>query len=285
VLSTLAVPVRARILIDLPPDWVLVSSGEVSRNADRWLLVNTIPQLDIAWAASPSLRTHGDPALRVFHRGLEQDVLAKLVDRTGACRDHLDRRFPEAGSLPELRILVAGRAESGYARKNYVVLSHVGDRSEPDLTEFVCHELAHFWSTGAPPLSVDNWMNEGFAVLISADAVEKLHSSESFAKLLDAWRLRSENAGSIWTADDQSRRSHAVNYAKAPLFLTRLRKCMGRDEFESLLVRYATEPINSTEHLLDAIEDLSGRSLKNWTVRQLSLEAREFMDAASCPGR
>ena len=282
VLSTLAYPVRASIRIHLPSEWTLVTSGEVSISNDGWLLNDTIPQPDIAWAASPGMQAFGDRDVQVFHRGVDNDTLERVVDRAQACRTLLDERFSQADSLPSLRIVIAGRDESGYARKNYIVLSRVTGRPELDLTEFLCHELAHFWSRGAPPLSVDNWMNEGFAVLIAADAIKQLYSPQAFDRLVDAWRLRSAGAGSIWTIEDRSRRSHRVQYAKAPLFLHRLRGCMGTEVFEQLLSRYVTEPINSTERLIDHINDLAGPTFADWTVRQLGSSADRFMDH-SCP--
>jgi len=283
VLSSLAYPVRAELLIDLPSEWTLVSSGEVTRTRRGWLLKNTLPQLDVAWVAALDLQVYGGPDIRVFQRGLDSGALNGLVDRAAACRDVLNERLGSAGLLPPLRFVVAGRAESGYARKNYIVLTGIEGRPELDLTEFLCHELAHYWSAGAPPLSVDNWMNEGFAALLAADAIEHMYSVEAFQRLADAWRVRAADAGSIWTDDDRSRRSHAVNYHKAPLFLTRLRECMGAEPFEALLLNYASDPIDSTEQFLDAIERLVGGELRKWAMRQLGLSADLFMASSACP--
>jgi len=270
VLSSLTRELRVDLSLHLSEVFEVVTSGEVENTSTGVRIQSRFPQIDFAFVAARQLGRAQAAGVEVFHRAASDSTLARLIEVAGDCRDWLEQRFGKGPRLPPLRIVVAGRNESGYARDNYVVLSRVENRDALDLTNFLCHEFGHFWSRGAAPGTVENWLNEGFAELISAHAVRDLHGQGSYDRMVRAWNLRAADAGSIWTEDDRRRRAHAVQYAKAPLLLHRLEARIGKPAFAELLSRYALQPINSTPDLLVAIEEIAGPKHRRWFRRQLA---------------
>ena len=92
---------------------------------------------------------------------------------------------------------------------------------------------------------------------------------ENLSRLIDLVEIQRAIAGdidgeravgqpSIWTPDNLDRRPFEINYKKGPLALVRLEEPIGEETFDRLLVRYMTDPIDSTPDLLDALESEAG---------------------------
>lgn len=278
--STLLQPIDADLEIRLPSDWAVITSGEVRPIEGGYRLESRFPQPDIAFTAAPGLKSRGDDAMRIHYRALDDATADHVLDLAAACRDWLNDRFGPDSQLPPIRFTVTDREEGGYARSNYIALTRV-DRDDPEsLSAFLCHELGHYWSRGAPPMSVENWLNESFAVMLGALATRDLHGERAYRKQLDDWIERSQEAGTIWTPDNLDRRSYVINYKKGPWFLHRLRERIGADDFDRLLTRYALDPVNTTPGLLRAIETIAGSEAGQWASAQLAVDGpfTETMD-------
>lgn len=244
-------------------DWQLISSGETEKVPTGSRLVNQIPQVDIAFAASPDLSHRTDGHYTVHYRSAEVEPVGRALKRANQCRTLLDRRFGRTDPLPAGRFVISDRTDGGYARKNYVVLTDVSAMSPSSLVNFLCHELAHYWSSRARPFTVDNWLNEGFAELVATQAIRELVGEDAYLAWVDTLRERSVGLGTIWTAEDQTRRSYGVQYKKAPLALLRLEERIGPEAFEGLLVSYMAG-IRTTQGLLDALGQTAGTDVAEW---------------------
>ena len=263
----------ATLNLHVPQDWQVVSSGQAEPAEGAVLLRNTIPQVDIAFMAAPGLERIEQGHYALFHRGAEDATTERLLRRANDCRNELDRRFGEDDPLPRGRFVMAERSESGYARKNYVVLTEVSDTPDPELTDFLCHELAHYWSSRGAAFTVDNWLNEGFATLVGVQAVRGLVGDVAYDEMVAELRRRAQGLGSIWTPDDLTRRSYAIQYKKAPIALLRLEEHIGSEAFESF-VRAYMNGVSSTPELLETLEELTDESTRTWFEAVLSEDDR-----------
>lgn len=263
----------AELTLRLPRDWQVVSSGQAHNDGDAVVLRNDIPQVDIAFSAAPGLERIEQGHYALFHRGADEQTTTRLLRRANDCRTALDLRFGAEDPLPRGRFVLAARSESGYARKNYVVLTDITAQPDAALTEFLCHELAHYWSSRGAAFTVDNWLNEGFATLIGVQAVRELIGEDAYQRAIDELQARARGLGSIWTPDDLTRRSYAVQYKKAPIALLRLEERVGAEVFERLVRRTMAE-VASTPELLDSLEQLTDEETRRWFSRVLSEDDR-----------
>jgi hypothetical protein len=250
--------------LGLPLDWTVIAPGTTLAVENGWSLTNDEPHADIVFVAAPDLEVDRIEGAAVYHRGSSQETTRAVLAAAAFCREYLDGRFGVAKRLPDATFVIPDRDESGYARKNFISLTNVDSRDEAGLTGFLCHELAHFWSSGAASLTVDNWLNEGFATLVAAQAVRDHFGDEPWEASLASWTEWAVGQPSIWTADNLERRPFAVNYRKAPLALTELEEEIGAEAFDRMVVRYMTDPINDTPSLLAALAEEADDEARAW---------------------
>jgi len=247
------------LTLEVPPDWTVVASGTVSRNGDVHVIHNRVPQIDFAFVAAPGLKHSGPPDVLVYHQSAADSTVAKVVEVATTCRNWLTRRF---GSLPDLKFVLAPREEGGYARKNYIVLTQVEGYSPSALSRFVCHELAHYWSSHSSPSTADYWMTESFAELVSALHVRDVYGDTAYAAIREQWRDQASELPPVWTDTSTQRGSFAVNYRKGPLLLSELKARIAAPTFEEFLRRYMTEATRTTTQLLDQLEAVGGPQMR-----------------------
>jgi len=219
--------------------------------------------------AGPALRETSSDDFSVFHRGLEPAQLDRLLGAAEACGAWLNDRFGQEQILPRGKLVIAPRDETGYARKNYIVLTEPGERSEISLSGFLCHELAHFWSSRGNAMTVNNWLNEGFAVFVAARYVRERFGEEAYGELVADWQARSEGQPAVWVPGDTQRKPFAVNYKKAPLKLHALEQAIGQEDLAELLRRYMVDGISTTEQLLEQLEAIAGEPARQAFVQNL----------------
>ena len=263
-----SVVARARIV--LPSGWAMAASGRVTRAGDTLVLSNDVPLIDVAFTAAPLLRrlAEGDVAV---HYVDSADALVPKVQRTAtSCARYLGARYGAAAPLPPVDIVVAPRGGPGYARKNYIVVTRVVDTATVALQRFVCHELAHYWSTGAVASGPENWINEALAEFVSARYVREASGDSAYHTVVASWRERSTNAPPIRTPGATARPGPRVSYAKAPLLLHRLEERVGTATMDRILVRYMGDPtLRTTERLAGMVGEVAGAETERWLRTQL----------------
>jgi len=255
VLADLDHSFTADIALRLPGAWTVAASGEVTQREGGYRIRNSVPLVDVAFTAGPRLRAGGTDDVAVFHQGAPDATVDRIVEAATACRGWLEERY---GELPDLTFVVAPRDDSGYARKNYIVLTRVEDYPMPDLSRFVCHELAHYWSSAPAAASAHYWMTEAFAELLAARHVRDIYGDSAYGAIVEQWRGQAEDLPPVWTSASSERPQFRVSYRKAPLVLTEFGASIGETDFEEVLVRYLTEKTATTPQLLGQVEAVGG---------------------------
>jgi hypothetical protein len=258
-----------RLRLTIPGEWKVAASGSVSDEGDLHTIVNEVPQIDFAFVAAPALERSGTPEVAVYHESAEPGTIDRVVDAAMECRNWLEARF---GALPDLKFVLAPRDDGGYARKNYIVLVRVDDFPPPDLSRFLCHEIAHFWSSAPSASTPDYWMTEAFAEVVSAHHVRDVYGDSAYAAILVQWAGQSADLPAVWTDTTTERGSFAINYRKGPLLLSDLETEIGREPFAEFLALYMTEPTRTTPALLDKLEAVAGPEAR-----------RRFREALAAP--
>jgi hypothetical protein len=259
----------ARVRLELPPGWAVVTSGAVADEGGTQLIRNEVPLIDLALAGSPALRHAEGPRARVYHRNAPEAAVRRVLETTEACAGYLDGQYGAREPLPPVKIVLAPRSGPGYARKNYIVIAGGADTAGVPLKRFVCHEVAHYWSTGAVASGPDNWLNEGFAEFVSARFVRFTEPVWEYAAIVARWRERSEGQPAIWTTGSTARPGPRISYAKAPLLLHRLEERVGSPLMDRILVRYMTEPLRTTALVIAMVGEVAGNEEGEWFRSEL----------------
>jgi hypothetical protein len=270
VVEGLTQSIVARVRVVLPPAWTLVASGQVARRGDTLGLSNDLPLIDVALSASPAFRRDGDAQVGVHSTGADGTLAPKVLATAKSCARYLDARYGATTPLPPVEIVIAPRGGPGYARKNYIVITRVADTATVALQRFLCHELAHFWSSGAIAAGPENWLNEAFAEFVSARYVREASGEAAYQGIVANWRERAGNTPPIWTAGATRRPGPRVSYGKAPLLLHRLEERVGTTTMDRILVRFMTEPIRTTDRLIAMVGEVAGGDTAGWLRDELT---------------
>lgn len=265
--------ITANFNLDTGKKWQAVSTGVVQLNDTSVNVTNSSPFLDIAITLAPNLNTMnfgGNKLYDLRKKPIRTDMLKTAIT---ACYKFLNERFGQKGPLPEGKFILHDRPESGYARKAYIALSSIAKSKPENLTGFVCHELAHYWSSYGKFDTVDNWLNEGFAVYVELMAIREIYGEAVFQQKLEAFKqqINGKKLPSIWTKEDQSRRPYLVNYRKGPLLLSELEERLGKKDFLIFMQKYMNGKVSATPQLFEFITELSDESTSDWFESKLSI--------------
>ncbi|MEO3973875.1 aminopeptidase N [Streptomyces sp. CAU 1734] len=189
--------------------------------------------------------------------------------------------------VPEFNAGAMENAGAVTIRDQYVFRSKVTDAAYETRAETILHELAHMWFGDLVTMEWwnDLWLNESFATYTSiacqADAPGSRwpHSWTTFANSMKTWAYRQDQLPSthpimaeIRDIDDVLVNFDGITYAKGASVLKQLVAFVGKDEFFSGVQAYFKRHAFGNTRLSDllgALEETSGRDLKNWSAKWL----------------
>ncbi|PCJ48261.1 MAG: hypothetical protein COA74_09065 [Gammaproteobacteria bacterium] len=249
--------------IEIGKDWVGVSSGEFSKIDKGLNLTNHHAALNIPFALSNSFMITKKYGFTVYDLRNTSKGLDELIATASFCKKYLDDLYGTKQKLPSARLLLTTRQSSGYARNNYIVFTDVSNTKPIPQTKFVCHEMAHFWSSAGKFDTVDNWLNEAFAEYVGIMAVRKRYGESDYNKLISGYRkqIKGKELSAIWIAGETERKSYLVQYRKGPVALFWLETTLGRELFGKFIKHYMVNSIATTPELISALEEIAGSSV------------------------
>lgn len=221
-------------------------------------LEQTRPALDVAFTlTSRSERIEADGYVIHDMRAEPGAGIDAVSGALGFCTGYLNALAGPGGPLPHAAVTVNDRSEAGYSRGTLIALTDIADEDPVSLYQFICHELAHYWSRGNA-LTVENWLNEGIADTMANMAVRDAFGEDAYEARLEAYRSAVEASpdgrGAVWTPAHQERPPYVIMYRKAPLVMARLEARVGRDMFARIMRAYAVEAVATTPALLELVE-------------------------------
>jgi hypothetical protein len=264
VVSTFAQAMTGEVRIGLPDTWTVVGSGDVAIEHGHHVLRTQVEQIDVAFTAAPRLQRVRTTTAAVHHRTMPEAAVQTVLRVAATCVDDLNARFGARTPFPEARLVLAERDGPGYARKNYIVLSTVNAAAADALQQFVCHEVAHFWTRSPGSFSPDHWMSEAFAEYAAAMVVRDRHGADAFARLRSRWDDTGASTGPVWTPTSTQRPSYQLMYRRAPALLAQLETRMGTERFAQLMGRYMMDGVTSTAVLLALVAEIGGADTAAW---------------------
>jgi hypothetical protein len=262
--------VTARVRLEIPGRPMVVASGTVESDGTTYLLTNHIPQIDIAFVAAPTLERAEARRATVFHVGAPPDIVKRVLETTVSCGEYLDAQYGERSPLPHVKMVLAPRSGPGYARKNFIVITAAADLTPVALARYVCHELAHHWSSGAVSSGPENWLNEAFAEFVAARYVRASMGPDAYATIVAQWREQGEGQPPVWTPNLDRRPTARTAYRKAPYLLSRLEARVGTATMDRILARFMAERLRTTPAVLEMIDRVAGAEAAAWFRDQLA---------------
>lgn len=276
--------VMGKVRIELPNDLHVVSGGSVAsaeRDGDPTVsagsmqtvtIANDVPLPDFTLTAARSMRTLSSANVRAHTTTADSSLVRAMLLVAEQCAAHLSTRYAGGAPFPVVDLVLPPRSGPGYARKRFIVVP-VGEwQGSPTeakhraatQTQFLCHELAHYWSSGAVASGPENWLNEAFAEFVAGRAVRVLQGDSAFARVEAQWRTRAARAGVVWSPTATQRPDQYASYGKAPLLLAQLEQRVGAAAMERVLYTFMTRGPRTTPLVLELMAQELPREHVEW---------------------
>lgn len=255
------------ININIGSGWQAVAAGDITKtNEQQFRLVNNTPSLDIAFAMATNYRVSHHNGFHLYDTRPSDAGITRLVEAVEFCVSGLNQKFGQQEPLNDIYFTINQRKESGYARGNYIALTEIANAKETRLTQFVCHEIAHYWSRGGKFDTVENWLNEAFAEYVGMMMLRERFGDEAFSKRIAGFekQIEGKSLGPIWLPSKTERPAYLVSYRKGPLALYQLEQKIGQKPFANWLEIYMTNRLTSTPALLEALRKVTDDNTVAW---------------------
>lgn len=273
-----------KVRIELPNGLHVVSGGAVApAKSDRGPAVsadsiqtvtisNEVPLPDFTLTAARGLRTLSSANVRAHTTTADSSLVRAMLLVAEQCAAHLRTRYAAGAPFPVVDLVLPPRSGPGYARKRFIVVpvgewqgspTEAKDRAATQM-QFLCHELAHYWSSGAVASGPENWLNEAFAEFVAGRAVRALQGDSAFARIEAQWRTRAARAGVVWSPTATQRPDQYASYGKAPLLLAQLEQRVGAVAMERVLYAFMTRGPRTTPLVLDLMARELPREHVEW---------------------
>ena len=265
--------ITAELDIALDGDWAGVTMQSIERTSDGFHLEQTIPALDLAFtlmADYSSVEADGYAIYDTREARAEAD-LTPLIEALDFCTAFLNDWAGPGGPLPMASITVNDRDEGGYSRGTLIALTDISETSPESLTQFICHELSHYWSHGNA-MTIENWLNESFADQMANVGLRARFGDEAYEARLTRYRdqLEGQDLTPVWTPEITARPSFFVMYRQGPLALDALENEIGEAAFADFMHRYMAQPVRTTPQMLDLLEASAGPDARDWFIARLA---------------
>lgn len=262
----------ANVNVRIQGDWSAVGVGSAERTAQGYHFQQYTPALDIALSLlKDSLMVMSNDYVIHDARPDPGAKLTELAAALGGCTSYLNRLSGVAGPLPPASVIVTDRPEGGYSRGTLIALTDIENEDEEALRQFICHELAHYWSkanAGGP----ENWINESVADYLANMAIRKAMGPAVFDARMARYadQVDGQDLPPIWTTELTGRAPYLTLYRAGPLALSDLERQMGLPAFEVFMQTVMRAPPASTPDLLALLEASSGAEVREWFEARLA---------------
>ncbi len=262
ILSSFNLQFTADLRLELVADknFEIISSGVSKRvGKNKYEISNRVSQIDLVLVGSPAFHNTsiGDITIHDHRKAEERAAFIAAIGQKGY--EWLNRIFGKVKEIPPVKLVIAPRSESGYARKNFIILNDgISVKDTVALANFISHEFTHFWSSGANPLTVHRWLDESIAEYISWKFVQKECSASAFHDFLMRIEKEAPNLAAVYEGNDTGPPSHAVMYRKGVAKLYALEKTIGEAAMFTFLTAWFAVEKKETETFLALLEKLEG---------------------------
>ena len=252
----------AELDVWLPGDWAGVAMQSIERTPGGFAVVQDTPTLDLAFTLMSDFERHAAPGYAIYDTrdpaGANIDAVVGALEH---CTGYLNDLAADAGPLPDASIVVTSRHEGGYSRGTLIALTDIADSEPPALTQFICHELGHYWSHGNA-MTVENWLNESFADYLANMGMREALGEAAFDARMASYQRQVDGAANplppVWTPQTTERPPYLVAYRKGPLALARAEALVGREAFARFMQAFLRERVRTTPQMLDLFEAVAG---------------------------
>ncbi len=250
----------------------ILSSGTTKKlKNNKFEITNLVPQIDLVLIGSTNFDKSSNGNITIYENKSNKERNKFIHNLSEKSFQWLDNKFGHVKKLPSAKLIITPRNESGYARKNLIVLSN--DISVKDTIHFVnyiTHEFAHFWSNGANPLTEHRWLDESIAEYVAWKYIDKEFGNDYLKTFLNRAEKEADTISAVYIKGVTKIPAHPVMYRKGVYKLFELEKRIGEENMFLLLSNWFKIEKKNSEEFLDILENSSGNKMAQHFRLELS---------------
>lgn len=268
------------VALSIEQPYRVIANGRTTGKDGLWRILAEAADNDIVLAASKNTETRerkdGDLSFAVsWATALGDSTVDDMLDQGIAILEHYKTWFGQNDAARGAVLISPREKGGGYARKNLIVLSAIGDEDYLDkkngYIRYLAHELAHLWWHRARADSWHDWLNESLAEYSALMIIRELAGEEAFASRLNTKRNRIPGLPPLRDLDRSDEDAYSVLYDKGPILLQDLEQQLGRADFIKLLKTTFSSEVSSTEQFLSLLEKESDAEMLEYFNARLDM--------------
>lgn len=264
IFSDLSTPIQGRVTVELGDNWKVLGPGKVTRGLNKYHVTNIKPAIDVSLYAAKKTAIIYKDGFNVIHDNSAPKIAARVSSVGRHCFQRMSQRFRKKPLLNTVQTILLKRSGPSFARGNYISLNSQNLGTKVETHQYLCHELAHNWTSYTSAMSHDYWMVESFAEYISAREIKRTYGEAEFNNIVKKWQALAEDEAFVWRTDYDRRASHKVNYGLGPIVLMKLHEKLGEKAFNELVDWYMTSSVTETEELIAKVASFTDSNTGRW---------------------
>jgi hypothetical protein len=248
-----------RAMYRLPAEYACVGNGTVLRAEDGCFRIESGKETsDMILAAAPGLSevplSSGGTEVVLCHTGLSHEEVELVSRSVHSILASYEKWFGPAGNRSVFLLATERANGGGYSRPELVSMS-MGSlgHADPNLFQFLAHELAHFYWRSAPATVWEDWLNESFAEYSSILCMMDNGMKDDADKMLTQRREKAPLLPPVWGLERGHPQAYQILYFKGSVILDDFSVHIGRENFLRICRLSFERHISETETLLDLI--------------------------------
>jgi len=252
-------------------------TGEIREYDGKWEILQDNLTNDIVIVASRELKSmtyFDDPYhLRVDYLLLKDEKAKEIIESAKFILQLYNNWLPQRNAQYTIVLIPPFPNRGSYFRKGFIAMLQPEPGSESDIKTFklLAHEFAHDWWSGANTNNWEDWLNESFAEYSCLMAIREKYGNEIFNDWINYKTFSSKYSEPVIGHANHIRTSYNARYDKGPVALYNLEKQLGKEKFINVLYKIIEYDINRTDELLDKLEVLTSKKVRE----QFEIELKE----------
>ena len=256
---------------EMPENYQIISSGSISRNKNKTIILNNENYKDIPVILSDKFQIFSakNEKIKFYGTELSEKQITDIENTSTEIYNFFEATFGKSDSKNLIVTVNPFAHPMSYARKGFISLSLKNGFANSD-KKILSHEIGHLWWKNAPFGTYEEWLNESFAEFSALKFMQQKLEEEEFKELLKKYETAYQKPIKISEISPNDDNWYSIAYLKYPYILYKLEEKIGPQKMNLFLSSIYENKISLTEDLIKLLRKYADENI----VKELDNEIR-----------
>lgn len=253
-----------KLKFEIPENYQIISSGRISRNKNKTIILNNENYKDIPVILSDKFQIFSakDEKIKFYGTGLSDEQIKDIQNTSDNMYNFYEEVFGKSDSKNLIVAVNPFAHPMSYARKGFISLSLKNGFANSD-KKILAHEIGHLWWKNASFGTYEEWLNESFAEFSALKFMQQKLSKEEFGELLKKYEMAYQKPIKISEILPNDDNWYSIAYLKYPYILYKLDKKIGSQKMNQFLSSIYENKISTTENVITLLRKYADENIVN----------------------